>query len=86
LDINDRLSACEVRLETGILAPQAGEFLGEGVSDDFGPTLLGGEGLQLTARSEPAPGGELGGVQAFAPQQGTDLAGLGTGVSFLENA
>ena len=86
MDINDRLSAREVRLEAGILAPQAGEFLGLGVSDDFGSARLGGEGLQLTASSEPAPGGELGGVQAFATEQGTDLAGLGTGVRFLENA
>jgi len=45
LDINDRLSARELRLEADILAPQRGEFFGEGVSDGFWPALLGSEGL-----------------------------------------
>jgi hypothetical protein len=85
LDINNRLSSRELGLETGILAPQAGKFIGEGFGDGFGSALLGGEGLQLTASSEPAPGGELGRVQAFATEQGADLTGLSTGVSFLEN-
>ena len=86
LDINNRLSAREVRLKAGILAPQAGQVLGERVRNGFWAALLWREGLQLAVGSEAAPLGELGGVQAFATEQGADLAGLSTGVSLLENA
>jgi hypothetical protein len=45
LDINNRLSAGEVRLKASILAPQGGKFLGEGISGSFRTPLLRGESL-----------------------------------------
>src|SRR5829696_6635638 len=68
-----------------VLPAQSGALFGRGIAPDLGAALLGKRLVDAGGALLP-PGGQVRGIQPFAPQQRSNRPGSCSGVGFGENA
>jgi hypothetical protein len=86
LDVDDQFGLDQARLQTSVLFAQLGQLLSQRVwRRRFRPTRLWSECLELARRTYAPPFDQMGRVQSFASEQGTDLSGLRTGVGLIQD-